>query len=191
MKNRAIYTILAALSMVGISQGSAQDVDSSTDEVGTSISLSRTDELPTGYQWFDESLSLKRGTLAPLGEEAILVNDEAMCEISEREWGWYAGDCLSTDQLILQVSDTIDWVRIEKPSYLGHVTFGGWGLDEQRRLIERIETQLEEKANFTPPQWDDLAIAEHWRVEPTLNEEAKLLYFATSDMLSNEPGPLV
>lgn len=126
---------------------------------------------------FTEPLTVSRGKLMPLSQEAIKMPRDEMCDLVKNEWGW-AG-CEAVDVMVFLFTPEIDTLMIDKPDTSGYVKLDDWETDEREEIISSIEDHLRASLKAQGERSGKDITFDGWRVYPTLNAEKKYMYYAT------------
>lgn len=133
--------------------------------------------LPEGTSFFTEPLTVSRGTINPSSPNAEVWQKSVWCDIVKKEWGWTT--CEGLDAFIVGYDQLVGTMIFESPNSDGLVTFDDWKSEDLGDTITQIENSLKESLKEQSKQVGTSITFKKWRVYPTLNEEKKILYYAT------------
>ncbi|GGY39954.1 DUF2167 domain-containing protein [Parvularcula lutaonensis] len=144
-------------------------------------------ELYEGYSWLTEPKELQRGSLTPTSSFSIDASRDAICDTTENDWGWQPGSCRIIDAMILQPTEAIDTLIIEKPNSDGYVTFDDWEAADREKQINQIWDDMVEGLKGQSANLGIEITADDWFVYPTLNRDKAYLYYATRMDWAGDP----
>lgn len=128
-------------------------------------------------QPFDHPLSLARGTLDPIGPGAEYYTHDDACRVL-RNWGWT--HCSGVDAMVSERSGGIATLVVEKPNSDGHVVFGNWGNTDRRVAVASLWDGFVAGLKRQARETGSLITPSGWAVEPTLDRDHNLLFYAFS-----------
>lgn len=149
---------------------------------GTAIVYAQS--LPEGRSFFTEPLTVSRGKIDPSSPTAEIWQKSFWCDIVKKDWGWT--ECDGLDAFIVDYSQLIDTMIFELPNSEGRVSFEDWKSEDLNSEITTIEKSLKESYKVQSEKLGVQVLFKGWRVYPTLNEEKKILYYATDVTFDGE-----
>lgn len=141
------------------------------------VAILNAQTLPEGTSFFTEPLTVSRGKINPSSPNAEVWQKSFWCDIVKKEWGWT--NCEGVDAFIVGYDQLVDTMVFETPNSDGLVTFDDWKAENLGDSIAQIESSLKESLKEQSKQVGTNITFKGWRVYPTLNEEKKILYYAT------------
>ena len=136
---------------------------------------------------FEKPLELSRGSLSAITDDGLYLTDKDACHLVTALWGWDRSSCGAVDKIIINATSTIDTLVVEVPNSDGFVTFDDWEKSDRESEVESIwnslKTQTEEQAKTLGAE----IILDDWLVHPTLDQEKRYLYYATTMTWDGEP----
>ncbi|HVW57458.1 MAG TPA: DUF2167 domain-containing protein [Rhizobiaceae bacterium] len=126
---------------------------------------------------FDHPLTLARGTLDPIGPGAEYYTHEDACRVLHN-WGWT--HCKGVDAMVSERSAGIATLVVEKPNSDGHVTFANWDHADRRLAVASLWDGFVAGLRRQAKETGSLITPSGWAVEPTLDRDHDLLFYAFS-----------
>lgn len=142
---------------------------------GTGILNAQT--LPEGVSFFTAPLTVSRGSIKPSSPNAEVWEKSHWCEIVKETWGW--SSCTGVDAFVVGYNEMVDTMLFMTPNSDGLVKFDDWKSQDLTSEISEIEDLKKVKAENQSKELGVPIKFLGWRVYPTLNEEKKILYYAT------------
>lgn len=142
---------------------------------GTGILNAQT--LPEGRSFFTEPLTVSRGKINPSSPLAEVWQRSFWCDLVKADWGWTT--CEGVDAFVVGYNQLIDTMIFEVPNSDGLVSFDDWKSEDLNDEISAIEDGLKDSLKAQSDKLGAPITFKGWRVYPTLNEEKKILYYAT------------
>lgn len=140
--------------------------------------------MPQGTDFFTEALSVSRGKITPMSQTGEVWMQSYYCSIVKSEWGW--DDCNGIDAFIVGMNSDIDTLIVSTPDSEGLVKFDDWKDGDLKEEISAIEASLSENLREQSKIAGQTIEFRNWRVYPTLDEEKKIMYYATDIAWGNE-----
>lgn len=141
------------------------------------VAILNAQTLPEGASFFTESLTVSRGKINPSSPNAEVWQKSLWCDLVQKEWGW--ATCEGVDAFIVGYDQLVNNVVFETPNSDGLVTFDDWKAESLGDAIAQIESSLKDSLKEQSKRVGANITFKGWRVYPTLNEEKKILYYAT------------
>jgi len=133
---------------------------------------------------FIEPLNVSRGKLMPQSNGGAVWPKDYYCDIVKREWG--GSNCNGLDAFIVNFSEEVDTLLLEKPNSDGFVKFDDWNSKDKDKEINSIEKALVESLKSQSENIGSTISFEGWRATPVLDQEKNIMFYATDIAFDGE-----
>jgi len=126
---------------------------------------------------FTQPLKVARGTVVPIGSNAMYLNDEDCCRLLIKDYGWKS--CTGIDAVLLGMGDDIDTLLVGAPVSDGYVSLDDWdsaaGQEVESITKAYKQSMVEQSAALGYP-----VEFIGWSLYPQVDHSRKVLYFANT-----------
>ena len=127
---------------------------------------------------FTRPLSVSRGTVTPLGQDGIYLNDKETCDLFVNKMGWARESCADIDQTIFGLTPDIDTMTISHPVTEGYVKLDDWNSSDISSEIASITTSYKTSLAAQSARLHKTIRFEGWLSYPKVDQARKILYYA-------------
>ena len=126
---------------------------------------------------FTEPMKLSRGDFMPESQNSFYLEDDDYCKIAVEDWGWQG--CPPIEAFVLFSTEDTDTLMIDPPNSDGFVKLDDWKSEDRDSEISQIENEIRASLVSQSERLGQPVSFAGWKVYPTLDEEAGVLYYST------------
>jgi len=142
------------------------------------VNAELTEDNPYGVSFFDNRVSLTRGSVYPNYTQSLQANQEGACKMAKDGWGWHDASCISIDKMLFVTAPNVDTVLFRKPEDIGYVKYDDWYDSNKDSQISEIVSEIKKAYKRQGQKLGEEMKWLKWIVYPTLVEDKNYMYYA-------------
>lgn len=125
---------------------------------------------------FSQAIKSERGAIAPIGLDAVYLNDAETCDMARKDWGW--SDCSGVDQIVFGMGPNIDTIMLREPITEGYVKLDDFFKEHASSDINSMAEQLKEAYRDQSKRSGKKIEFTGWRLFPKADHSQGIIYYA-------------